>query len=73
MRVDEEMGTAGEPGGAGPGPSRPLRDGDGPEDGGRRLFMAGRVEGDVQRVRFASSIRAPIRGPWSLALVVRSG
>lgn len=39
-------------------------------DSRRRLFMAGRVDGEVQQVRFASSIRAPIRGPWSLALVV---
>lgn len=42
------------------------------DEGRRRLFMAGRIEGEVQQVRFAPATRAPIRGPWSLALVVDS-
>lgn len=53
--------------------SRPNGDRGTSTEGKRRLFMAGRVDGDVQQVRFAPSIRAPIRGPWSLALVVKAG
>lgn len=58
-----------------PGAARSGEENDGCREGGsrRRLFMTGRIEGDVQQVRFAPATRAPIRGPWSLALVVDPG
>lgn len=45
------------------------RAGDGPR---KRLFAAGRLTPDASRIRFGSGARAPVAGPWTLDLVVRS-
>lgn len=40
-------------------------------DGRKRMFMAGRVGPDSSRVHYGEPARAPVDGPWELALVVR--
>lgn len=48
--------------------------GDGSGGGrGKRLFMAGRLGPESARVRYGSSARSPVEGPWDLALVIRPG
>lgn len=62
-----EIGRPG-PGIGRPGPGRASRTGSG---GRRKLVMAGRVTADGSWIRFAHDARAPVRGPWSLALLLR--
>lgn len=38
----------------------------------KRLFAAGRLTPDASRIRFGGGARAPVTGPWTLDLVVRS-
>ncbi|MFB6368108.1 MAG: hypothetical protein ABEJ00_00605 [Gemmatimonadota bacterium] len=40
-------------------------------DGRKRMFMSGRVGPDSSRVHYGEPARAPVDGPWELALVVR--
>lgn len=54
----------------GPG-GAPSRTGSDPGRGRKRMFMAGRVGPDASRVHYGGPARAPVAGPWELALVVR--